>query len=178
MAALSSIALGTLITAQAVGNAVESRKRGKAEQRVANQNATLAEMQAADAEARGREAASRHRADVRQLIGAQRVAAATQGLDPNAGSAFALQDEAFTMGELDILTIQNNAAREAMGFRMEADNYRRYGRAARQAGDVGAYQSLLGGGIQAYGIFAGRAKKPRPDDPRTGPWTGPRDDTY
>lgn len=156
MAALSTLALGSLIGASAIGGAVNSVRRGRYEQSVANTNAALAEMQADDAERRGGLAALRHQGETRTLIGAQRAAGAASGVDLSSGSIADLQAEAAFLGELDALTIRNNAAREAWGYRAEAAGLRDAGRAARQAGEFGAYQSLLAGGITAYGMFRNR----------------------
>lgn len=97
-------------------------------------NADIADAQAEDAIARGAEAEQRSRADTRGTIGAQRVAFAAQGIDIASGSAADVQGDTAYLGELDALTIRNNAKREAWGYTVEAMNYRAQGRLARLGG--------------------------------------------
>lgn len=97
-------------------------------------NADIADAQAADALARGAEAEHRSREETRGAIGGQRVAFAAQGIDISTGSAADVQGDTAYLGELDALTIRNNAKREAWGFTVEATNYRAQGRLARIGG--------------------------------------------
>lgn len=55
----------------------------------------------------------------RQLIGAQRVAAAAQGISLGSGSLLQLQQEATDLGQLDALTIRNNARRQMAGIDLQ-----------------------------------------------------------
>ena len=85
------------------------------------------------------------------MIGAQRAAAAAQGLDPDSGSASELTTETHQLGELDTLTLQNNAAREAFGYKVEAAQHKEVGRQSRRAGRSGALTTLLTGAASAWG---------------------------
>jgi hypothetical protein len=139
-----------------------SQKQAKAiknqaayESQVYGINAELAEAQAVDAVARGAEAAGRHRARTRQVIGSQRAGLAAQGVDIGDGSAADVQADAATLGELDALTIENNAKREAWGYKVQASEYRnqsklvrRGGRAMASAARMQGYSTLLTGGAQ------------------------------
>jgi hypothetical protein len=127
---------------------------------VADFNAQVAGLQSADAIARGTEAENRFRTQVRGAIGTQRVGFAAAGVDVGFGSAVDVQADASFLGELDALTIRTNAAREAWGFQVQAENYRRQAeidrKAARNqiaAGEQGASaarwqmaSTLVGGG--------------------------------
>jgi hypothetical protein len=130
-----------------------------------NQNATLADAQAADALARGNEAASIERgnteAATRVGLGSARAAAGGSGVAANSGSVvdtssdFARQTG--VNGALDALTLQNNAAREAWGFKVDAQQNRNAGDFAYRAGRntaaalrAGATGTLLTGAAQAY----------------------------
>lgn len=121
------------------GNA--AKRAGEAQQRAAGKsgdladfNAKVAELQAEDAITRGVEEQQRFRARVRSTIGAQRVGFAASNIDVNYGSAVDVQADAARLGELDVLTIAGNAAREAWGFKMQAEDLRRRGQLAREEG--------------------------------------------
>lgn len=124
-------------------------------------NASIADLQAADALARGREEENRFRQGVRLLIGSQRAGIAGGNIDVGFGSALDVQADAAFLGELDALTIRTNAAREAWGFKVEAEDTRRraeitreegvmleeQGKAQRSAARWGAASTVLGAGL-------------------------------
>lgn len=121
------------------GNA--AKRQGEAQQRAAESqgeladfNADVAELQAQDAIARGVEEEQRFRTRVRATIGAQRAGIAAGNIDVGYGSAVDVQADAAFLGELDALTIAGNAAREAWGYKMNAEDMTRRGQIARQEG--------------------------------------------
>ncbi len=97
-------------------------------------NASIAELQADDAIARGNADADRFRSSVNGLIGKQRAGIAAGNIDVNYGSPVDVVADTATQGEKDILTIKNNAAREAWGFRVTAQDTREKARIARREG--------------------------------------------
>lgn len=140
-AAIGMMALGTGMSAKA------NRASGKANQQIAEHNALLAEMQADDAIARGREDESRHRITSKGIIGAQRLGFAAAGVDisdPDS-TASAVTENTAALSEIDALTIRSNAAREAWGYRRQAENSRYSGKVARMEGDNRAMSSIIGG---------------------------------
>lgn len=131
MAALSTIALATLTAAQGASTFFGQRKaadaaqaQGNYEARLFEQNAGVADLQAADSIARGTLAEQKLRGETRQTVGAQRVGLAAQGIDINTGSAADVQAEANSVGGNDALTTRLNAAREAWGFQTQAQDLR------------------------------------------------------
>jgi hypothetical protein len=140
MGATASIGM---MAAGAGFSAMASRSAGKAQKQLADYNAQVADMQAADAIVRGREAEERHRLDVRRLIGSQRAALGAGGADVNEGSAMDIQADTAAMGELDAITIRTNAAREAWGYRVQASDYRTRGQIAQAEGAARAVTTLL-----------------------------------
>lgn len=92
-----------------------------------------------------------------QAVGTQRSVQAANGIDVNSGSAAQLQDDTAMLGELDALTIQNNAAREAYGYRVQAKQDILNASQTVQNGKTAAMGSILGGFGSAFGSFA-RAK--------------------
>lgn len=131
MAAFSTLALAALTAAGGASQYFGQRKQADAtiaqgdyEARMLGQNADVADAQASDAVARGALAEQKVRGDTRATVGTQRVGLAAQGIDPNVGSAGDVQAEAKQVGEFDALTTRLNAAREAWGFKTQAQDYR------------------------------------------------------
>jgi hypothetical protein len=108
-------------------------------------NARVAETQAADALTRGAEDEQKFRAGVKGLIGSQRAGFSGQNVDVGTGSPVDVQADAAFLGELDALTIRTNAAREAWGFRQQAENARLGGQQAQTASRWGAASTIVGG---------------------------------
>lgn len=133
-----------LMFAGGITSAKGQYESGKANQELANANARIADIQADDALVRGREAEGIHRKRTKALIGSQRARFGAQGVDINDGSALDVQADAAYLGELDALTIRNNAAREAWGYKVQAEDYRARGRISRMEGAYGAAGTLLG----------------------------------
>lgn len=126
---------------------------GKDQDRIERQNAKSAEAAAADASRRGAIEEDEHRNRVRALLGSQRATFGANNVDSNTGSPLGLLVETATRGELDALTIRNNAARESFGLKTEAKNARARGAAAKKSGMFGGAATALTGGTNAYGIW-------------------------
>ena len=159
--------------------------QGEYSKRIADWNASAAERQAADAVSRGATDSQRQLTATKGLIGSQRAALAAQGIEVDSGSALDVQTDSQTLGELDALTIRNNAAREAFGFTTQASNYRQQGNmdllaANNKASGIRAqsYGTLLTGVAQTYGQYRqGRPSTPSTKTPSTpkgtsSNWTG------
>jgi hypothetical protein len=156
-------------SAKKAGEAAETAAKevGKAEQRaaydqagLADYNAQVADLQAADATARGQEEASRYRVGVRGMIGSQRAGFAGAGVEVGFGSAVDVQADAAFLGELDALTIRTNAAREAWGFQVQSEDLRRRAAIARKEGDYAAETGIVRGAAdRAAGNAASTASK-------------------
>lgn len=136
-------------------NAYASYEQGKYLDKVAKVNAGISEQAAQDAVARGGIEADEQRKTTQQIIGAQRTGFAAGGIDVNSGSAGMIQDDVAAMGELDALTIINNAAREAYGYRVQAMDQRQQGKLAKYSGKMDAIGSILGGAERAAAFAAG-----------------------
>ncbi len=132
----------------------------RANERIAEVNSRIAEMQARDALKRGHETEARSRQGTKKLRGSQRASIAAQGIRTDFGSAQDIQQETEDIGELDALTIRNNAAREAFDYRSQGGDFTMQaleagtrGRMASSTGAFGATQTLLTGGIRALGYY-------------------------
>lgn len=146
-----SAAIG-LTVAGGVTGAYGQYQAGQHNQKLMDANAQIADWQAQDALDRGKDEAAKHRSAVRRMVGSQRARLAAQGIDIESGSALDLQLDTARLGELDALTIENNAAREAWGYRVQAQDYRTRGAIARYEGKQAAVGTLLTTGGKAYGM--------------------------
>lgn len=159
-----AVSAGLAVVAVGAGySAYSSMKAGSAQQGMFQRNAQFAEAQAVDAESRGRVNEQRQRETTEGVIGSQRTSFAAQGVDVNKGSSLDVQADSAYLGELDALTIRNNAAREAWGFRVGAEDLRQQGRYAREAGQMQGINTILGAGgslllarYGGYGSYSGR----------------------
>lgn len=89
---------------------------------IARNNAKLAQQSAQDAIERGITAEANQRLKTANLKSSQRVQMAANGIDINYGSASAVQASTDFLGNLDALTIRENASREAAGYIRERNN--------------------------------------------------------
>ena len=179
MAALPVVVLAGLTAAGTATSFAAQRKQARAteqqgeyEAQLLEQNAGLAELQAADAVSRGQADALTRRGQTRQVVGAQRVGLAAQGIDIDVGSAADVQAEASAIGAFDALTIRNNAAREAWGYGIAAADARNRASLTRRgaknlagAQRTAAVGTLLTGGASFAGQYrawsAGRGSPTR-----------------
>lgn len=169
-------ALTAALAALTIGNTVSKFGTDRREAKTAEQmgdyeaqlygtNADLAELQAADAIARGHESELRSRRGSRQLIGSQRAALAAQGISLDTGSPLDVVENDAALGELDALTIRNNAKREAWGFQTQATQYRSQGEMARTSGRNTAkalrnrsVSTLLSGAGELFNVYQAYGK--------------------
>lgn len=142
-----------------VASAYAQHQAGKANKRLMDYNAQIAEWQAQDAIDRGEVLASRRKQQTNEVIGSQRAHLAGQGVDINTGSAGEVQGNARYLGELDRLTIINNAKREAWGFKVQEKDATMRGGIMQQTADMQAASTLLTGSsnllLASYGFGRG-----------------------
>jgi hypothetical protein len=121
-------------------------------------------MRARDAEARGVQLEQRHRQTTNRLIGSQRAAFAASGVDVSdvdstAGDVFA---DTAALSEIDAMTIRTNAAREAWGYRMGAEDDLARGALAEAESRNAALGDLLSaGGSLLYQRYFGTGPRQR-----------------
>jgi hypothetical protein len=141
-----------IITAVGAGVGVYGQiQAGKDANRIERQNAKNLELSAMDAQRRGDLEEQEHRNQVRAMLGSQRAAFGASNVDSNTGSPLGLLVDTARFGEIDALTIRNNAAREAWGFRTGAHQARARGKAGEKSGIFQGTGTALAGGAQAYG---------------------------
>lgn len=133
---------------QAAGQA----QAGKEAEAAGQRDALVAELQARDAESRGGIEEQRYRRQLAQIAGAQRAEIGARNVR-RSGTALDLLTDTAQVGEEDVLTIRNEAAREAWGYRTRADESRRWGATSRRNANMQAGATLVSGGAQAYGMW-------------------------
>ncbi len=155
MAALSTTLLAAAVGIQAistisssVNQAATQKLEGKIESQRLETNVKIAELQAKDAEIRGKQESDEYKTRVKQLIGRQRAAFAAQGIDPGFGSALEIQEETAEIGAANALTIRNNAFRDATGYRIQAIDIGGQAQFARFSGENRARNTLITGGLK------------------------------
>lgn len=126
---------------------------------VARNNAITAEYQAQDALKRGEIAEEQQRRRTAMLKGSQTARLAANGIDISEGSALQILSDTDWMGEQDALTVRDNAAREAWGFREQGRNYQSNSNMLSARAD--AENPLLAGATSlmtnpATGVVAGK----------------------
>jgi hypothetical protein len=84
--------------------------------------------------------------------GANVAAIGASGIKMEGSPLEVLRDNAAN-AESDALRIRKGGEIEAESFRRQARNLRQGGRAARQAGDIGAAAGLLQGSVQGYSAY-------------------------
>lgn len=165
MAALTgALIAGTALSAGsslmgASANASALEAQGDHAKMVGDFNAKLSEMQAQDALERGGKDAEQLQKQASRMIGSQKAALAAQGIEVDSGSAAEIQNDTKEMAARDAVTIRNNAAREAFGFKVQAMNSTMEGNFAQMGARNQASNTLLVGGMSAAStVMQGGAK--------------------
>lgn len=128
-----------------------AQEQGNYEKQIADYNAKVAEEQARDAIALGEQDVNQVSSTVERTVGSQRVSFAAQGINADMGSAADMQRDTRAAGSQDVLTIRNNAARQAWGYRVQAKDYTMRGQMAQRAGDNAAHSSIATAGLAGIG---------------------------
>jgi hypothetical protein len=115
----------------------------------ADQNASLKRIQSQQVLQAGTIEAARVARDARSLAGSQRAALAANGVDPNAGTSLAIQEDTYAVAAEDAMMIRNNAARQAWGLQQEASVESELGKQSKFASVLGGFSTALTHGVQA-----------------------------
>jgi hypothetical protein len=132
-------------------SALNAREQGKAAQDAANYNARMGEINAMDVINRAAIEQEKQRRKVSQLRSTQDVNAAASGVVVGTGSAGDIAEQTVVLGKEDELTLRNNAARQAWGYRAQAGLDYMQGAAANRKGQLDAAGTLLTAGARTMG---------------------------
>lgn len=149
------MAAGAIIQGVGAGfGLVNSYQEAEAQKRQSELMSKQQEFNKQYAEAQGKEAIARGEDEVfkvgrkaAQVSGSQKASFAAQGIDISSGSAQDLQRDTAAMSAEDIITIRNNAAREAFGYEAQAREYGVQSDITRLAGINKSNATLLTGGV-------------------------------
>lgn len=130
-------------------------KQGKQAKETGEANARLGRAQAQDSLLRGAIEESMYRRQIASIVGGQKAAFGARNVAVS-GTALDILSDTAQIGEEDVINIRNNAAREAWGYRMGANESSRWGANQLSNAKNQALGTLLTSGAQAYGTWAGR----------------------
>jgi hypothetical protein len=136
---------GVISAVGAENQAAAQEKAANYQAQVAANNATIASEQAKQATAAGESNVENQQLQSRQKIGAILAAQAASNVDVNSGSSLDVRTSQQQLGQLDALTIQSNAARQAYGYQTQS---------VSDTAQSGLYQSQASNDATAGGIKA------------------------
>lgn len=149
MGAATGIALASLAVVSAYQQAEAQTMQGEYQKSMFEMNVKLAGINAEDAITRGNEQASRLRSKGKSIAASQKAAFAAQGISTEGGSAEDVMAQTQMFNELDVMTVRNNAWREAWGYKNQAVEYGTKARFASMGARTESQASLLTGGLRA-----------------------------
>lgn len=137
----------------AVGSIVQgmaAASQAKYQAAVAENNAIISEQNAVYELQAGQVEEQSKLMEVNQILGEAETGYAASGVDPTSGSPIRVLRSTSAIGGLDALTIRDNAARRAYGYRAEGVNFK------AQAGlyRMQAQSSMIGGILGGLGQLA------------------------
>lgn len=138
--AIATNLLGTVMKAGAV------RRQAQLDAFFNEENARFSEEAATDARIRGAMEAGRHRMLGSYEIAQMRVAQGAAGIDTSTGTPVDQATGMRMVNEVEALTLENNAAREARGYGIESQRFRDQAGRDRKRGEADFVSTLLDGG--------------------------------
>ena len=162
---MGSQVLGGLLGAKGSYDSAQASKTAYAIQAaVAQENARVSQEQARLALEAGTVNEQTVRLKTAGMFGAQRTAMAANGIDLGEGTATDILTTTKYMGERDALTVRDNAARAAWGYRVQANNQLNQASAYSVAGSainptMAAAGSLLSTAGSVAGSWYGMSKQ-------------------
>jgi hypothetical protein len=180
-AAMAASAVSAGVSAYSAHESGIARSKAAAYQAaVAENNRKLAEQYAQAETEKGQRLEEQKRLQTASQQGAIRAAAGASGLDVNDGSPVRLASDTAALGELDALTIRNNAARSAFGYRVKGMDYAAQAELdnmssedAARSGELGMWGSIIGGASSVSDKWLGWKMKAGSTSRASGPMSGP-----
>lgn len=126
-------------------SALGAVQAGKAQNEVAQYNAKVADNNATAERERAAYDAGLIKDERRRVIGSQRAAMAANGLEISSGSPVAVLGDTTGQAEMDVLARLYGGESAAAAYKNDATRMRIEGKAAKQAGKIGAGTTLLTG---------------------------------
>lgn len=145
--AVATIAATTLGTVSSVQQGKQQQAMYNYQAKVAEENAKIANKNAANERQTGIEEARLQRMKTMQAIGSQQSAMAANGMDITSGTSLDIIEDTAAMGELDALQIETNYERKALAYEQQGLNYNNEARMDVIAGK-NAYTTGVVKGVQ------------------------------
>lgn len=133
----------TLLAVSQVAQGYQAKQQGDFAEEVSDFNARQQENEATRTRNLGVEEENKQRRATAELLSRQRAQLGAAGVELGTGSAFLLQEDTTTLGEVDALRIRSNFEQRAEGLELGAELTRAQGDAAREAGRTAFATSLL-----------------------------------
>ena len=149
------MAIGAGVNAMgAYGQAKTDKANLNYQSDIAANNAVIAQDQATLAELNGQQQVFQHDLSSSALYGTERANLAASNVDLGQGSPNDILASTKLISKIDSNTIQDNALREAWGFKVQRDNYTTQSKQLKNNADAispgkAAFASLLGSATQA-----------------------------
>lgn len=150
---------GLVVAAASTAYSVSSQRKAAGYQaEVETQNKQQGLLAAADAINRGDIEEANARTRTRLLIGQQRAGYAAAGVELGSGSPLSTTADTAMLGELDALTIKNNAQREAWGYSSQSAEFANKAAMTKIAAKNNTGSTLLTGGSQVLEQYGSALK--------------------
>ena len=156
-AAVAGLALFQAQQGQVAGSAAKEQAEFQALR--LESNARFIELDAEQEIRSGQKDVENLRVQTRKKIGVQRAALAAQGIEIESGSALDIQEDTAREGEINAMTITNNARRRAFGLTVQASDVRSQARLTRISGARAQRSSIATGGLRAIRTGVGFATR-------------------
>ena len=166
------IAMTVASTAMSVVGGIQQagaqRARGRYQRQIAQNNAIVAQRQAAAAIQIGEQQAAVQQFEARALAGRQRAAFAANGVVVDDGTAINVVEGTLDRGVTNAQIARANAQRQALGFSTQAQNFLQQGFLSEVTGRQQSQASLITAGSDAVsgaGIVANKWRSYQIEDP-------------
>jgi len=160
-ASTAAVFSGGLNLASGISQYSASNMQGRYAQAAAEDNARLIDRQAADVVRRGFNEASLYKKKIKQTQASQKVSLAAQGIEISGDTALQILQETAEIGEVDAMTIRNNAYRQAYGLKAQAIDLRAQGKFSRAEASARGMSSLVTSGLKAFDSFYSATSSPK-----------------
>jgi hypothetical protein len=149
----AAIMIGTQV-AQGAAGARANYLQGKADEETLAFQRDAEKRSEVDAVNRGAGEAGRARTAGTEAVSQNKVALAASGVDVQSGTALDILADTRALSELEVQQIKNNAAREAWGHKVQAQQFEFARKVARKNRQQGLIGSFLGTAAQGASTFA------------------------
>ena len=146
-AAMGASSASSIVTGYAQSKAYKAE--GAYKQSIAETNASMAGLAEKETLQAGDIAAGRKNEQTKAEVGSELAAQGASGVDVSGGSAALVRGGTRLAGNIDELTIRNNAARAAFGYKIQGIQDKFQGQFAQLTAKSESEQSLLSGGLGA-----------------------------